>query len=120
MNWKHKFAKLTSILLILTGVYQIIYSTVLLIFVYPHLQFKTGKTGLILYESLIEKAIIYYVSIVIEGTYGIGLLFKPKEKLTYLQIFGGLIIFILSIFFVTKTTVTSDPILEFFVSIIKK
>lgn len=120
MSWKQKLAKLTSILLIGNVIYQIVYSTILLIFVYPHLQFRAGMTGLILYESMIEKAIIYYISIVISGIYGVALFFKPKEQLTSIQIIGGLIIFFLTVFFVTKSSVTADPILDFIMGLIGK
>lgn len=113
MDFKDKLAKLTSFLLIGFGIYQIIYSTILLFFVYPHLRF-TGESGVLLYESLIEKALVYYASMVVNGIYGMTLLFKPKEELTYLQILGGLIIFALGILFVTRTEVTTDPIVDWF------
>lgn len=118
MDLKHKLGKLTSVLLIGSGVYQIIYSTVLLIFVYPRLKFGTGYSGKLLYESLIEKALVYYVLMIINGIYGFSLLFKPKEKLTYLQIIGGLIIFCLTTFFVTQSSITVDPIFNFLMKLI--
>lgn len=114
MDWKNRFAKLTSVLLIGTGVYQIIYSTILLVFVYPHLKFGFGESSILLYESLIEKALVYYASMIVNGIYGASLLFKPKEEITYLQIIGGLIIFALGVFFVTRTEVTTDPIINLF------
>ena len=120
MNWKHKLAKLTSFLLIGIGLYQIINSTLLLVLVYPHLNFDQGYSGVLLYESLIEKALVYYASMMVNGVYGMSLLFKPKEELTYLQIIGGLFIFALSILFVTKTRVTMDPMVNLFLTIIKK
>lgn len=115
MDWKHKLAKFTSVLLIGSGVYQVIYSSVLIIFVYPHLKFGMGESGVLLYESMIEKALVYYASMIISGIYGISLLFKSKEEVTYLQIVGGLIVFILSVFFVTRTEVTTDPIVDLFI-----
>jgi len=120
VDWKHKLAKLTSFLLIGIGLYQILYSTLLLVLVYPQLKFGQGYSGVILYESLIEKALVYYASMMINGLYGMSLWFKPKEKLTYLHIIGGLFIFALSIFFVTKTKVTTDPMVNLFLTIIKK
>ena len=44
MDWKYKLARLTSVLLIGFGVYQIIYSTALVFFVYPHLKFGVGQS----------------------------------------------------------------------------
>lgn len=114
VSWKHKFAKLTSVLLIGTGLYQIIYSAILLVFVYPHLKFSVGESGILLHESLIEKALVYYASMIVNGIYGFSLLFKPKEEVTYLQIIGGMIIFALGILFVTRTEVTTDPIINLF------
>lgn len=118
MDWKHKLAKLTSFLLIGFGIYQIFYSTLLLLFVYPHLDFDKSYSGILLYESLIEKALVYYASMIVNGIYGTSLLFKPREKLTYLQIVGGLFIFGLGILFVTKTEVTTDPIVDFFLRVV--
>lgn len=115
MDWKHKSARLTSILLIGFGIYQLIYSSVLLVFVYPHLKFGAGKSSLLLYESLIEKALVYYASMIINGIYGISLLFKSREEITYLQTVGGLVIFALGVLFVTRTEVTTDPIVNLFI-----
>jgi len=114
MDWKYKLARLTSVLLIGFGVYQVIYSSALLILVYPHLKFGTGESSLLLYESLIEKTLVYYASMIINGIYGISLLFKPREEVTYLQIIGGIIIFALGILFVTRTEVTTGPIIKLF------
>lgn len=115
MGLKNKLAKFVSILLIGSGIYQTLYSGALLVLVYPQLKFGDGQSGTILYESLIEKAIVYYVLMIVNGVYGLGLLFKPKEKLTYIQIIGGLIIFALGFFFVTKTAVTTDPVVKFLI-----
>lgn len=115
MDLKYKLGKLTSVLLIGFGVYQIIYSAVLLVFIYPHLKFGVGYSSALLYESLIEKALVYYASMIINGIYGISLLFKTREEVTYLQIIGGLIIFGLGILFVTRTEMTTDPIIRLFI-----
>ncbi|MBU3956997.1 hypothetical protein KKI19_01810 [Patescibacteria group bacterium] len=119
MDWKHRLSRLTSILLIGSGVYQVIYSSVLIIFVYPHLKSSVGESGILLYESLIEKALVYYASMIVNGIYGISLLFKPKEEVTYLQIIGGLIVFALGILFITKTEATADPIINLFIRAVK-
>lgn len=119
MGLKHKLAKIISILLIGAGAYQTIYSASLLLFVYPSLQFDAGRSGVILYEGLIEKAIVYYILMLVNGIYGLGLLFKPQEKLTYIQIMGGLIIFGLNVFFVAKTPVTTNPIVDFLIELIR-
>lgn len=118
MDWKHRLSRLTSILLIGSGVYQVIYSSALIIFVYPHLKFGFGESGILLYESLIEKALVYYASMIVNGIYGFSLLFKPKEEVTYLQIIGGMIIFALGILFVTRTEITTDPIIKLFLKTI--
>ncbi|HUV42338.1 MAG TPA: hypothetical protein VMY36_00270 [Patescibacteria group bacterium] len=120
MSWRYKIGKITSILLIGTGLYQIFYSTVLLIFVYPQLKFGSGQSGTLLYEGLVEKAIVYYLAMAINGFYGLALMFKSEEELTYFQILGGLIIFSLSVFFITKTPVTNDPIFKWLTSLIKR
>jgi len=119
VDWKHRLSRLTSILLIGSGVYQVIYSSVLIIFVYPHLKSSVGESGILLYESLIEKALVYYASMIVNGIYGISLLFKPKEEVTYLQIIGGLIVFALGILFITKTEATADPIINLFIRAVK-
>lgn len=119
MDWKHKSAKFISILLIGSGIYQVLYSSILIFFVYPHLKFGTGESGFLLYKSLIERALVYYASMIVSGIYGISLLFKSKEEVTYLQILGGLIIFTLGIFFVTRTELTTDPIIRLLIRIIK-
>jgi len=115
MDWKYKLAKMTSALLIGFSVYQIIYSSALLIFVYPQLKFGTGESSILLYESLVEKALIYYASMIINGIYGISLLFKSREEVTYLQIIGGMIVFALGLLFTTKTELTADPIINLFI-----
>lgn len=119
MDWKYKVGKLTSVLLIGFGIYQIIYSTILLILVYPNLDLSQGYSSVLLYESLIEKALVYYASMIINGIYGMSLLFKKKEELTYLQILGGLIIFGLGVFFVTKTEITSNPIVDLLLGLVE-
>jgi len=114
MDWKYKSARLTSILLIGFGIYQVFYSSALSVFVYPYLKSGFGEPGILLYESLIEKALVNYASMIVNGIYGISLLFKPREKVTYLQIIGGLIVFALGILFTTKTELTTDPIIRLF------
>ncbi|KPJ70984.1 hypothetical protein AMJ51_00370 [Microgenomates bacterium DG_75] len=118
MDWKHGLAKLTSILLIGMGLWQVFYSTGLLLFVYPSLKFGGGDSSYLLYVGLIEKAIVNYLAMIISGVYGVTLLFKPKEKLTYFQIAGGLVIFGFTVFFVTRTPVTTDPFIELFIKFI--
>lgn len=120
MSWKNKVAKSTSVLLIVFGLYQTSYSAALLFFVYPYLSFDGGKAGEVLYEGMIEKAIVYYVLMVVNGFYGVSLLFKPKEQLTIIQIIGGLIIFGLNLLFVVRTPITTDPVFEFLIDLIKK
>ncbi len=119
MGWKYYVGKITSALLIGFSVYQIIYSTFLLILVYPNLNLSRGPSGALLYESLVEKALVYYASMIINGIYGMSLLFKKKEELTYLQIVGGLIIFALGLFFITKTELTSDPATDLFFNLLE-
>lgn len=120
MSWKSRLGKLTSILLVSIGLYQIIYSAALLILVYPKFKFGSGQSSLLIYESLIEKAIVYYVTMVINGIYGLTLMFKSKEEISYLQIIVGLLVFGFSVFFVTETPFTTDPISNLFIEFLRK
>ncbi|MBU1126732.1 MAG: hypothetical protein ABIH88_03270 [Patescibacteria group bacterium] len=112
MNGKHKLAKLVSILLIGAGLYNIAYSSYLLTVVYPKLKITYDSAGLSLQEGMVEKAFVHYISLIVNGFYGIGLMFKPREKLTYIQVFGGIILFSLTTLFVIKSPVTGNPLLE--------
>jgi hypothetical protein len=118
MDFKHLFAKIVSIFLIAGGVFNIVYSSYLLLIVYPKLKITYDTTGLILQEGMVEKAFTHYISLIINGFYGIDLLFKPKEKLSYIQIIGGFIVFLLTTFLVVKTPITNNPLLEFITKII--
>ena len=112
MNGKHKLAKLVSILLIGAGLYNIAYSSYLLTVVYPKLKITYDLAGLSLQEGMVEKAFVHYISLIVNGFYGIGLMFKPREKLTYIQVFGGIILFSLTTLFVIKSPITGNPLLE--------
>lgn len=112
MNGKHKLAKLVSILLVGAGIYNIAYSSYLLTVVYPKLKVTYDLAGLSLQEGMVEKAFVHYISLIVNGFYGIGLMFKPREKLTYIQVFGGIVLFALTTLFVIKSPVTGNPLLE--------
>lgn len=118
MSGKHALAKIISILLVGGGLYNIVYSSYLLLVVYPKLKVSYDITGLALQEGMVEKAFIHYISLILNGFYGIGLMFRPKEKLTYIQILGGFIIFVLTTFFVIKSPVTNNPLIEAITKII--
>ncbi len=110
---KHLLAKITSVALVVTSLYQIYLSLISVLFIYPRLANLQGHQTLSLEGSLIEKAIIIYISMMVTGAYGIGLLLKPSYQIKIAHIVVGVIIFIASIFFITYDPVTADPIQQF-------
>lgn len=112
MDLKHLAAKVTSLALIVSGLYQILLSLNAIFFIYPHLS-PSGREVFIIQEGLIEKALILYVLMVTSGIYGVILLFKPREEVKLIHILSGILIFIFSIFFVVQTPFTTDPIMQF-------
>ena len=119
MDFKHKLAKLVSFLLIGVGLYHVFYSISLLFFVYPHLSISQDKAGLLIQQGLLQKAIIYYFSMLVNGLYGYFLFFKPKEEIETYHIVAGIIISVFSVFFIARTPLTTDPVLQFLINFLK-
>lgn len=113
MDLKHKVSKLISILLILVGFFHLAYSTYLLVFFYPNMSLPQGKLGLSIQRSLIEKALVMYLNLVVDGIYGLVLLTKPKEEIKVLHILLGAVVLAVSTFFMIQTPLTAIPILGF-------
>ena len=119
MSLRRILTKITSIAMVLFSLYQIFLSMNAIFFIYPNLQ-PQGYEALVVQEGLIEKAIILYISMITNGIYGTILLFKPEEEVKFIHIIFGIIIFFVSLFFVTKTPFTSDPIIEYLMSLVFK
>jgi hypothetical protein len=107
---KKIFGKVLSILLIVFGLYHIIISSALIFFVYPKLLKSPETLPLDFQESLVEKAIILYLSTIIDGLYGMALLIKPSQEVKNIHLVAGLILFVFSIFFITRTQLITDPL----------
>ncbi|MBN1263380.1 MAG: hypothetical protein JW991_03400 [Candidatus Pacebacteria bacterium] len=99
-----------SSLLILFGVYNLIFSVILIFFVYPQVFDSPRLLGPALQESLIEKAITIYLSTVIDGFYGVALFLKPSEKIKIIHLVAAFLIFVYSVFFVTQSNLTRNPL----------
>lgn len=112
MDLKHFFSKLISATLIGTTLFEVFYSASLIFLVYPQIEISQNFWGLLIQQSLIEKAIVYWFLIVIQGIYGFFLLFKPKEEIEVYQLVAGVIISVFAIFFVVKTPLTINPLID--------
>jgi len=110
VDWKNFLAKTISILLILSGLYQILLSFNAIFFVYPQLADYHGYQSFTAEGGLVEKAIIIYISMITSGTYGLALLVKPAPQVKAAHIIIGILIFIGSVFFISQDPITSDPI----------
>lgn len=113
MNWKNLATKIVSLLLIAVGLYQVFLSLKAIFFIYPQLGPEIKYFPPSAREGLIEKAIILYASMLIDGAYGTALLLKPSKEIKAIHLLAGLLIAIASIFFVTKTSLTTDPVIDF-------
>ena len=118
MDLKHLLAKITSVLLILSGIYQILLSFNSIFFLYPQLANYQGPQSLTLEEGLVEKAIILYASMIATGTYGMALLIKPAHQIKIIHIIVGILIFIGSIFFISQDPIMTDPIRQFILNLV--
>lgn len=112
VSLKQLATKLTSLALIILSSYQILLSITAIFFIYPYL-YPYGREAIIIQEGLVEKALILYASMVASGIYGVTLLFKPTEKVKIIHLLAGILIFIFSLFFVTQTPFTTDPLQQF-------
>jgi hypothetical protein len=70
--------------------------------------------------GLIEKALILYVTMVASGVFGSILLLKPSSKVKTFHIVLGILIFIISALFTTKTSFNSDPLSLYLMEILNK
>jgi hypothetical protein len=113
VDLKHVLAKIISLLLIFSGLYQIFLSFNAIFFVYPQLSKFHGYQTLSVEGGLVEKAIIIYISMIVSGTYGLALLFKPAPQIKIAHIIIGILIFIGSLFFISQDPITSDPLQQF-------
>lgn len=118
MDLKHLLAKALSILLILSGIYQILLSFNAIFFIYPYLTDYQGYRPFWIEEGLIEKALLLYAIMVVNGIYGVALLFKPPQEVKIIHILGGVLIFIGSAFFVIQTPFTTDPVQQFLLKLL--
>lgn len=111
MSLKRLISRLISLTLIASGIYKIIYSSVLMIFVYPQISLAEQESAKLIQEGLIEKAIIYWVTLCVDMLFASFLLFKPAEKIRPFHLVAGSLISIGSVFFVVRTPLTEDPLL---------
>ena len=112
MTWKKLVVNILSFFLILVGGYQMIFSLQRIFFLYPHLHPSSWRHSLLLQEGLIEKAFILYLTMVVDGFYGLSLLFKPIEKIKLAHLIAGLLIALFSVSFITETSLTTDPLMK--------
>ena len=112
MDLKHAFSKLLSAVLIGVTLFQVFYSASLVFFVYPQVEITQDFFGSLIQEGLIEKAIVYWLLIILSGVYGFSLLFKPQEEIEIYHLVAGTIISVFAIFFVIKTPLTVNPLVD--------
>ena len=112
MDLKHAFSKLLSAVLIGVTLFQVFYSASLVFLVYPQVEITQDFFGLLIQEGLIEKAIVYWLLIILSGVYGFSLLFKPQEEIEIYHLVAGTIISVFAIFFVIKTPLTVNPLTD--------
>lgn len=112
MQFKPLSARIISIALIIFSLYQTFLSLNSIFFIYPQLN-PGGQDSQLIQTGLVEKAFLIYLSMIASGVYGAFLLFRPKEEVKFIQIISGVLIFLISFFFVVKTPFTTDPIFNF-------
>lgn len=113
MELKDFVTKITSLALIFSGIYQIFLSLNAIFFIYPHLNPGYVHSSPVTQRGLIEKALLLYVTMVISGVYGIALLLKPSKEVEIIHIILGILLTVASIFLITKTPFTTDPMQQF-------
>ena len=111
MNLKNLVTKITSLVLIFAGLYQTLLSLNAVFFIYPSL--SRTRPSFIIQESLIGKALLLYATMISDGIYGLVLLFKPSQEVKTIHLIAGILLAVFSIFFITKTPFTTNPILNF-------
>jgi len=112
IDWKYILTKFVSITLILSGFYHLFLSINAIFFIYPDLHPNNYRTSLILQKGLIEKALLIYAVMIVNGTYGLSLLFKSSQEVKIIHTIIGIFIAIASVFFITKTPFTTDPVVD--------
>ncbi|MBL7150524.1 hypothetical protein ISS86_01185 [Candidatus Microgenomates bacterium] len=113
-------AKITSLVLIFSGLYQTFLSLNAIFFIYPHLNPNQARSSLVIQSGFIEKALLLYATMLIDGIYGAILLFKSSKEIEILHILIGIVLVIFSLFFITKTPFTTDPIFNYITNLISK
>ena len=106
-------AKITSLILIFSGLYQTFLSLNAIFFIYPHLNLSQARSSLVIQSGFIEKALLLYTTMLVDSVYGATLLFKQSKEIEILHILIGIVLVMFSLFFITKTPFTTDPILQF-------
>lgn len=119
MDLKSLTARVISLFLIASGLYQMLYSLESIFLIYPQFSSRFGEQSLIIQEGLIEKALIIYATMIVDGIYGTTLLFKPARKIKTAHIVIGFLIAVASVFFITKTPLTTDPVQQFLLNLLK-
>jgi len=107
-NLKNIITKLTSFILLFSGAYQTLLSLNAIFFIYPHL--NPHQEEVIIKEGLIEKAFLLFATMVVDGIYGIILLIKPSKKIEVIHLIAGMVLIVVSFFFITQTPFTTDPL----------
>ena len=113
MDFKRFFRKIIPLILVLGGLFQIIHSSVFVFLVYPQINPSYDELGLLIEKALTEKAAFYFVSMILQNGYGATLIAKDEKDIKTYQLIIGAIIFILSLFLVTESPLTSNPLTEF-------
>jgi hypothetical protein len=116
---KKIFAKALSLLLIIFGLYHIGLSIISIFIIYPRLPNSPEGTSWLVQESLVEKAIILYLSTIIDGLYGLSLLIRPVDEIKTIHFLAGAVLFVFSLFFITRTRLTADPVLFYLFEILE-
>ena len=112
MDLKHILTRIVSVILILSGFYHLFLSINAIFFIYPDLHPNNYRASLILQKGLIEKALLLYAVMILNGSYGLALLFKPSQEVKIIHTIIGIFITTASVFFITKTPFTTDPIID--------
>jgi len=111
VDFKHLASRIISVVLIGAGLYKVFYSALLIFFIYPRFNIQNNTAGLLIQQGLVEKALVYWLTMVVDGLFGFNLLFKPQGEIRFVHIFLGLFISIFSVFFIVRTPLTVNPLL---------
>ncbi|MFC1789970.1 hypothetical protein ACFLZP_00630 [Patescibacteria group bacterium] len=107
LSWLRQVSqKVLSILLITFGFYHILISVILIFFIYPRQLGSPQSVSLYSQKSLVEKAIVLYLTTIVDGFFGIALLAKPKDEIKIFHLLAGLGILLFSVIFVSRSVFT--------------